>query len=90
MLSCPQNTAGTKKEKNLGEQRSDAKTEKRVVISGNINGRAERIWGSKNKMWRNHEKIMETQEVIEREMNCSKLRITIFLKSEESSNVNGK
>ena len=79
MLSCPQNTVGTKKEKNLGEQRSDAKkTEKRVVISGYINGRAERIWGSKNKMWRNHKKIMETQEVIEREMNCSKLKIAIF------------
>ena len=78
MLSCPQNTVGTKKEKNLGEQRSDAKTEKRVVISGNINGRAERIWGSKNKMWRNHKKIMDTQEVIEREMNCSKLKIAIF------------
>ena len=90
MLSCPQNTVGTKKEKNLGEQRSDAKTEKRVVISGYINGRAERTWGSKNKMWRNHKKIMETQKVIEREMNCSKLRITIFLKSEVSSNVNGK
>ena len=43
MLSCPQNTVGTKKEKNLDEQRSDAKkTEKRVVISGYINGRAER------------------------------------------------
>ena len=64
MLSCPQNTVGTKEEKNLGEQRSDAKTEKRVVISGYINGRAERIWGSKNKMWRNHKKIIEIQEVI--------------------------
>ena len=48
----------------MGEQRSDAKTEKRVVISGYINGRAERIWGSKNKMWRNHKKIIEIQEVI--------------------------
>ena len=57
--------AKQRKEKNLGEQRSDAKkTEKRVVISGYINGRAEIIWGSKNKMWRNHKKIIEIQEVI--------------------------